>query len=214
MRRGLRSWLRRMPLQRRVAYLTTVAVALAVAATSVAGYVTLRVSLYRALDDGAGDHRGGAGPRPGGGGPADDRQADRALGAIGRPGGRGRSGPTAARSSCPTTGDRLVLGPDELAVARLGRGFSARSGVSEAGVEYRIVAVPLSELRAQLRAGDRPAAGADQQHPQLAVGGPDHLRGDRGGAWRPSSASPWPGPVCDRCDSCRRPWSRSPRPPS
>ena len=39
-----------MPLQRRVAYLTTVAVALAVAATSVAGYVTLRVSLYRALD--------------------------------------------------------------------------------------------------------------------------------------------------------------------
>ena len=29
-----RSWLRRMPLQRRVAYLTTVAVALAVAATS------------------------------------------------------------------------------------------------------------------------------------------------------------------------------------
>ena len=41
--RGLRSWLRRMPLQRRVAFLTTVAVALAVAVTRVAGYLTLRV---------------------------------------------------------------------------------------------------------------------------------------------------------------------------
>jgi two-component system sensor histidine kinase MprB len=46
----LRAWLRAFPLQRRVAYLTTVAVALAVAVTSVAGYVTLRISLYRALD--------------------------------------------------------------------------------------------------------------------------------------------------------------------
>src|SRR3954471_14096513 len=48
--RRLRAWLRAWPLQRRVAYLTTVAVALAVAVTSVAGYVTLRVSLYQALD--------------------------------------------------------------------------------------------------------------------------------------------------------------------
>ena len=48
----------------------------------------------------------------------------------------------------PDERDRLVLGPEELAVARLGRGFSARSGVAEAGVEYRIVAVPLSEVGA------------------------------------------------------------------
>src|SRR6185503_5311069 len=41
---------RSLPLQRRVAYLTMIAVALAVAGTSVAGYVTLRYSLYRALD--------------------------------------------------------------------------------------------------------------------------------------------------------------------
>ena len=40
--RRLRAWLRALPLQRRVAYLATVAVALAVAVTSVAGYVTLR----------------------------------------------------------------------------------------------------------------------------------------------------------------------------
>ena len=33
-----------------MAYLATVAVALAVAATGIAGYLTLRVSLYRALD--------------------------------------------------------------------------------------------------------------------------------------------------------------------
>ena len=46
----LRAWLRAFPLQRRVAYLTTVAVALAVAVSSVAGYVTLRISLYQALD--------------------------------------------------------------------------------------------------------------------------------------------------------------------
>jgi len=48
--RRLRAWLRALPLQRRVAYLTTAAVALAVAVTSVAGYLTLRISLYRALD--------------------------------------------------------------------------------------------------------------------------------------------------------------------
>ena len=48
---GLRSALRSLPLQRRVAYLTTVAVALAVAVSSVAGYVTIRVSLYSALDN-------------------------------------------------------------------------------------------------------------------------------------------------------------------
>ena len=47
----LREWLRGLPLQRRVAYLTTVAVALAVAVTSMAGYLTLRISLYRALDN-------------------------------------------------------------------------------------------------------------------------------------------------------------------
>ena len=50
LRTVLRAWLRALPLQRRVAYLTTAAVALAVAVTSVAGYLTLRISLYRALD--------------------------------------------------------------------------------------------------------------------------------------------------------------------
>ena len=48
--RRLRAWLRALPLQRRVAYLTTAAVAQAVAVTSVAGYLTMRISLYQALD--------------------------------------------------------------------------------------------------------------------------------------------------------------------
>ena len=46
----IRRFARSLSLKRRVAYLATVAVALAVAATGIAGYVTLRVSLYQALD--------------------------------------------------------------------------------------------------------------------------------------------------------------------
>jgi two-component system, OmpR family, sensor histidine kinase MprB len=145
MLRGLRSWLRRMPLQQRVAYLTTVAVALAVAATSVAGYVTLRVSLYRALDEELVTTAAALARGP----VVED------LATIGNLTGR------SARSDdlevavvradgstyfVPDESDKLVLGPDELAVARLRQGFSARSGVSEAGAEYRIVAVPLSEV--------------------------------------------------------------------
>ena len=143
---GLRSWLRRMPLQRRVAYLTTVAVALAVAATSVAGYVTLRVSLYRALDEELVTTAAALARGP----VVED------LRTIGNLTGRSvRSDDldvAVVRADgstffVPDERDRLVLGPDELAVARLGQGFSARSGTSEAGVAYRIVAVPLSELR-------------------------------------------------------------------
>jgi two-component system sensor histidine kinase MprB len=145
MRRGLRAWLQRMPLQRRVAYLTTVAVALAVATTSVAGYVTLRVSLYRALDAELVNTAAALARGP----VVED------LRTIGNLTGRSvRSeelevaAVRADRSTffVPDESDRLVLGPDELAIARLGQGFSARSGISEAGVEYRIVAVPLSEV--------------------------------------------------------------------
>ena len=144
--RGLRSWLRRMPLQRRVAYLTTVAVALAVAATSVAGYVTLRVSLYRALDKELVNTAAALARGP----VVED------LRTIGNLTGRSvRSDDlevAAVRADgstyfVPDESDRLSLGANELAVARLGLGFSSRSGRSEAGVEYRIVAVPLPELR-------------------------------------------------------------------
>src|SRR3954471_6717920 len=45
-----RSWLSLLPLQRRVGYLTTTAVALAVALAALAGWMTVRASLYASLD--------------------------------------------------------------------------------------------------------------------------------------------------------------------
>ena len=136
-----------MPLQRRVAFLTTVAVALAVAATSVAGYLTLRVSLYRALDNELVTTAAALARGP----VVED------LRTIGNLTGRSvRSDDLAiavrradgSTFFVPDESDRLVLGPEELAIAWLGRGFSARSAVSEAGVEYRIAAVPLNEVGA------------------------------------------------------------------
>jgi two-component system sensor histidine kinase MprB len=144
MRLGLRSWLRALPLQRRVAFLTTVAVALAVAVTSVAGYVTLRVSLYRALDEelvatAAALARGPA---------AEDL---RTIGNLTERSVRADNLAVAAVRADGSTffvpdRDRLVLGPKELAIARLRQGYSARSGVTETGEEFRIVAVPMSDL--------------------------------------------------------------------
>src|SRR4051795_3051125 len=142
--RRLRAWLRAWPLQRRVAYLTTVAVALAVAITSVAGYVTLRYSLYRALDQEltevaisltqpvAQDIRNLGG------------LTERALRA-------GNISVAAVRSDgtifyVPDERVHLVLGPAELSVAKLQQGNSARSGYASDGAPYRIVAVPIPEL--------------------------------------------------------------------
>ena len=140
----LRRVFRRFPLQRRVAYLTTVAVALAVAATSIAGYLTLRVSLYSALDAElteiatslavpvAQDIRNLGG------------LTERALRA-------GNVSVAAVRADgttffVPDEQVHLVLGPDEFAVAKLAQGTSARSGRASNGVQYRIVAVPIAEL--------------------------------------------------------------------
>jgi two-component system, OmpR family, sensor histidine kinase MprB len=145
MRLSLKSWLRALPLQRRVAFLTTVAVALAVAVTSVAGYVTLRVSLYRALDaelvaTATGLARGAA---------AEDLKT---IGNLTERSVRADNLAVAAVRAdgsvffVPDARDRLVLGPQELAIARLRQGYSARSGVTEMGEGFRIVAVPMSEL--------------------------------------------------------------------
>ena len=141
----LRAWLRAFPLQRRVAYLTTVAVALAVAVTSVAGYVTLRISLYRALDAELVQTATSLAAVP----VAEDIRilgglTERALRA-------GNVSVAAIRTdgeifNVPDERDHLVLGPEELAVARLQSGYSARSGVTTGGEEYRIVAVPITDL--------------------------------------------------------------------
>jgi two-component system, OmpR family, sensor histidine kinase MprB len=143
--RSLKAWLRSLPLQRRVAYLTTVAVALAVAATSVAGYVTLRISLYNALDSELVDT-------------ATSVAAVSAAPEIQRLGGLTESALRAGNVSIaayradgksyfvPDERQHLVLGPEELNIARLQRGYSARSGVSTSGEPFRIVAVPITEL--------------------------------------------------------------------
>ena len=177
MRSGLSSWLRSLPLRRRVSYLTTVAVALAVAASGAAAYVTIRVSLYRALDNDlvntatsvaavtvAEDVRNLSG------------LTERAL--------RGEQVNIAAVRAdgelffVPQETDQLVLGPQELAIARTQYGTSVRTGVvgQRQGVPDRRGADHRSR---QLRAGAGPAAGTDQHHPQLALGGLDHLRRDR-----------------------------------
>jgi two-component system, OmpR family, sensor histidine kinase MprB len=140
----LKAWLRALPLQRRVAYLTTAAVALAVAVTSVAGYVTLRISLYNALDEELVENASSLA--------AVVAQDIRTLGGLTERALRvGNVSVAAIRTDgeifyVPDERDHLVVGAEELAVARLHSGYSARSGVTTGGEEYRIVAVPITDL--------------------------------------------------------------------
>ncbi len=151
LRRGPRAWPRRLhrrlsslPLRRRVAYLTTVAVALAVAATSVAGYLTLRVSLYRALDSELVDIATSLS--------VPVAQDIRSLGGLTERALRaGNVSVAAVRADgevfyVPDERQHLVLGPEELATARLHLGHTARSGQAADGTPYRIVAVPMRNL--------------------------------------------------------------------
>src|SRR6478735_7899361 len=141
---SLRKAPRSLPLQRRVAYLTMIAVALAVAGTSVAGYVTLRYSLYRALDREMVETASSlAGPT------AQDIRSLSGLteGALRA----GNISAAAVRSDgtifyVPDERAHLVLGEDEVAIAKTQQGYSARNGYATDGAEYRIVAVPITEL--------------------------------------------------------------------
>jgi two-component system sensor histidine kinase MprB len=143
--RRLRAWLRARPLQRRVAYLTTIAVALAVAVTSVAGYLTLRISLYRALDAEMVQTATSLAAVP-------VAQDIRTLGGLTERALRaGNVSVAAVRTDgeicyVPDERDHLVLGHEELAVARLQSGYSARNGVTSGGDAFRIVAVPIPDL--------------------------------------------------------------------
>ena len=134
----LKAWLRALPLQRRVAYLTTVAVALAVAVTSVAGYMTLRISLYNALDEELVEIASSLAAVP-------VAQDIRTLGGLTERALRvGNVSVAAIRTDgeifyVPDERDHLIVGAEELAVARLQSGYSARSGVMTDGEEYRIV---------------------------------------------------------------------------
>jgi len=152
-----RTWLGLLPLQRRVGYLTTTAVALAVALAALAGWVTVRASLYASLDNELIDvatslsvpvtqditNLGGL--------------TDRALRA-------GNISVAVIRADgtilyVPDERQHLVLGPDELATARLHFGHSARSGSTADGVAYRIVAVPIPDLAGYALVVGRPLAG-------------------------------------------------------
>ncbi|GAA1429178.1 HAMP domain-containing sensor histidine kinase [Microlunatus lacustris] len=140
----LRTWLRGFPLQRRVFLLTTVAVAVAVAATGLAAFVTLRISLYNALDDELIE--------------VASTLAVPVAQDITRLGGLTESALRAGDVSVaayradgqmffvPDEREHLELTADELAIARLQRGASARSGMATDGEQYRIVAVPITSL--------------------------------------------------------------------
>jgi two-component system, OmpR family, sensor histidine kinase MprB len=140
----LTEWLHALPLQRRVAYLTTVAVALAVAATSVAGYLTLRYSLYNALDDELTDLAQSLA--------VPVAQDIRTLGGLTERALRaGNISVAAVRSDgaifyVPDERIHLVLSPREIAVSKLQNGTSSRSGMADNGEPYRIVAVPMTDL--------------------------------------------------------------------
>ncbi|WP_152365822.1 ATP-binding protein [Microlunatus speluncae] len=143
-----------MPLRSRVAYLTSVAVALAVAVSSIAGYVTIRLSLYRAVDveliEIANDLTAIVARDP------------QRLGGLTEEGLRvGSMAVTVVRADkktfhLPGEQTRLVLGPKEFAVARLHSEPSARTGETTAGEPYRIVAVPINGLDAYALVLGRP----------------------------------------------------------
>src|SRR5215213_2801883 len=140
----LTQWLHALPLQRRVAYLTAVAVALAVAGTSIAGYVTLRHSLYNALDDELTDVAQSLA--------VPVAQDIRSLGGLTeRALEAGNISVAAVRADgaifyVPGEQTHLNLGPEEVAVCKLQSGPSTRSGEASNGEPYRIVAVTMPEL--------------------------------------------------------------------
>jgi two-component system sensor histidine kinase MprB len=113
--------------------------------TSVAGYVTLRISLYNALDEELVEIASSLAAVP-------VAQDIRTLGGLTERALRvGNVSVAAIRTDgeifhVPDERDHLVLGAEELAVARLQSGYSARSGVTTGGEEYRIVAVPITDL--------------------------------------------------------------------
>jgi two-component system sensor histidine kinase MprB len=153
-----RSWLGLLPLQRRVGYLTTTAVALAVALASLAGWATVRASLYSSLDSELVDVATSLAP-------AVQDIAD--LGGLTQRSLRASNISVAAIKADGTTyylpdeREHLVLGPDELATARLHFGHSARSGRTADGARFRIVAVPVASTPGVALVVGRPLASTD-----------------------------------------------------
>lgn len=146
--RRFRAFLRTFSLQRRVTLLTAAAVALAVALTGTAAYVTTRVALYNQLDnklvdvatttaDPLGDHPKSLRELD------DTRLRNISVAVIGANG----------KTRAVRDDVQLQPGPRELAIARLGQGHSARSTVASNGEDYRIVAVPIPDSHRALVVG-------------------------------------------------------------
>jgi two-component system sensor histidine kinase MprB len=139
-----RDALSKAPLQRRVALLTSFAVAVAVAVTGAAGYFTLRLALYRSLDSELTEVAEAlSGPvaaniRNIGGLTEFTLEAGNFSVAVVRADGQ--------ISYVPGEQVHLQIGDSELALARLHNGVSARSGTDTEGRPYRMVAVPLTSL--------------------------------------------------------------------
>ena len=154
-----RRWLGRLPLQRRVGYLTTAAVALALAIASLAGWMTVRASLYSTLDTELVDVATSLSE------PA--AQDISTLGGLTERAHRAGNVSVAAIQAdgrvyyVPGERQPLVLGPDELATARLHFGHSARSGRTEDGSRFRIVAVPIAGLPGAALVVGRPLEGTN-----------------------------------------------------
>ncbi|MDN5571330.1 MAG: HAMP domain-containing histidine kinase [Propionibacteriaceae bacterium] len=147
------------PLQQRLALLIASAVASAVAATAVAAYVLTLATVYDQLDNELVDIA--------------SIYSDRLLEDLDNMGGLDPSAMQAAGtavaivrsdnhvlSSMPIRQATLVLGADELAIARTSMGWSSRTGQNSAGAPMRIVAVPLVDT------------GADYDHYALVLGRP------------------------------------------
>lgn len=130
-------------LQRRVSLLTALAVTMAVAVTGVAGYITTRVSLYAQLDEELTQIASASADTLArdltsmGGLASTQLSGDNEVLVVLRADGQ--------TQRMPGEREILELGPDELAVARLQQGASARTGQSTDGTAYRMVAVPMQD---------------------------------------------------------------------
>lgn len=135
------AWLGAPTLGRRIAVLTAVAVAGAVLITGIAGWLVTRVSLYQQLDDELTEIASFTSESVSNdiatlGGLDDEalRTVNVSLLVL-------RSDGQVLR--VPGASTSLVWGADEMAIARLQQGSSARDGLADNGTHYRIVAVPM-----------------------------------------------------------------------
>lgn len=154
-----RSWLGLLPLHRRVGYLTTAAVALAVALATLAGWLTVRATLYASLDDELVDLASSLAVPAGQDITNLGGLSERAL----RAGNISVAGIKADGKTyyVPDERQHLVLGAEELATARLHSGHSARSGKTAEGSRFRIVAVGIPNLPGFALVVGRPLAATE-----------------------------------------------------